>query len=244
MRKSVALLALLSLSVAAFLFYSCNKVTDSKLATGNPADPAFVEVNLAMQQSAENSQDAVFDGIDYMFSYLSSPPQAAEVNTESLIYAWENGWHHLIYIYTDDTTGSTFYLDDSVQFKDTTGTVVQYPDTLNLGSLQVKVKRYAHLTQYDPYEDFQFKGYDTVFASQLLVRNSDDTTFTLNGTASEMAHGTFLHPDSGVECSLNAAVGHNVNSVVFIIGGVEDWPLSGPFGAAGAVGIRCAFVRD
>ena len=107
MRKSVALLALLSLSVAAFLFYSCNKVTDSKLATGNPADPAFVEVNLAMQQSAENSQDAVFDGIDYMFSYLSSPPQAAEVNTESLIYAWENGWHHLIVNHINDTTGSS-----------------------------------------------------------------------------------------------------------------------------------------
>jgi hypothetical protein len=240
MRKCVVVLILLSICVLALLLYSCNKVTDSNLVTGNPADPAFVEVNLTMRQSAENSQDAVFDGMDEMFNYLFAPPKAAGVNTDSLFYEYFNGWHHLVLFHTNDTTGSTFHLDDSVQFKDTTGAVVQNPDTLNLGSVQVKVKRYVHLTQYDPYEDFQFKGYDTVFAAAMLVRNADDTTATFDGTASEMAHGNFLHPDSGVECSLDAAVSHSVNSLVILING-DNCPISGQLGAAGSVDIVCPF---
>jgi len=235
---------LFSFAVILLSLTSCGKqVTNSNLLTGNPADPAFLEANQSMQQSSNNSQDAVFEGMDAAFDYFFPPPLAAQANTDTVIYTYENGWHHLIVNHINDTTGSSYYLDDSVQFKDTLGAVQQYPDTMNLGSVEVHVKRYLHIAQYDPYATFQFKGDDTVTAAALLVKNADDTTATFNGAAQEGAHGTFLHPDSGVECSLDAAVNHASYDLVFVING-NNCPLSGQLAASGSVNIVCPFSTD
>ena len=222
-----------------------NRVSDSNLANGDLTDPAFLEVNEAMQESGESSQDAVFEGFDAAFDYLfgSSLMSASIADTIIYIYTYEGEWHHLIIDYLDDTTGNTYYLDDSVRIRDTLGYAQQFPDTNNIGSIEVKVKRYVYIAAYDTSQDFQFKGDDTVIAAANFVINYVDSTATFNGLANEWAKGTFMHPDSAVECSLDVALLHIVNDLVIPID-TGDCPISGRVSASGNVNIMCPFATD
>ncbi len=231
-------------AILLLLWSGCGKkITNANLQTGDLADPAFLEVNEVMQEGSENSQDAIFEGFDAAFNYLFGGSPLSTSTADTIIYAYENGWHHLIVDYLDDTTGNTYYLDDSVQIKDTLGIAQQFPDTNNIGSVEVRVKRYVHIAAYDPFEDFQFKGDDTVLASASFVVNSGDSTATFNGLANEWAKGTFMHPDSAVECSLDLALLHVVDDVIIPID-TGDCPISGTISASGDVNIVCPFSTD
>src|SRR3990172_2463031 len=221
-----------------------NKVSDSSLLTGNPADPGYREASEVIGESSENSLDAIGEGLDAAFDYLFPPPLAAQATTDTVIYSYDTttGWHHLIIDYVNDTTGDSYHLDDSVQFKNGVGIPQQYPDTLDLSSIEVKVKRYIHINKYDPYEDFQFRGEDTVLAGVILEVN-DTTSVTFNGSSQERAHGWFMHPDSAVECSVEAALNHAVNNLVIPLSGV-DCITSGQLAASGNLDIVCPFSTD
>lgn len=233
-------------AVAILLLASCtNKVSDSNLKEGSLADPAYREATGAMEASMDNTQSSLFDGIGLYWEYTYGTPFAASFNSDTIIYTYENGWHHLIRDYVDDTTGSTYFVDDSVQIKDTLGAAQQYPDTNNIGSIEVRIKRYVYVATYDTTEDFQFKGDDTVLARMLMVVN-DTVDVTINGAATDHAHGTFLHPDSvGVECSLDGKLNHAVNNLIIPFKpNPGECITSGQLAASGSVNIVCPFAAD
>lgn len=240
-----------SVAVALIMVTSCsNKVSNPNYQVGSLTDPAYLEASGVMSQSIDNTQQIVFlEGLGLVYQQIgfpAPPPYAAGIKSDSVLYyAYENGWHHLIFVHVNDTTGSNFHLDDSVQINNKAGMPQQHPDTLDIGSIIIKVKRYANLLAYDSSDVFKFKGQDTVIAAMSLVVN-DTTSFTVNGSGFQHAHGTFLHPDSaGVECTVNGELNHAVyNLVMPLKPNPSACVISGQMSASGMLSIVCPFAHD
>lgn len=231
----------LAMGAFALILASCTNLVTSPFNNGNLADPAYLEANEVMSQSTQNSQDALLEGIDQAWTYFfGSTPFTASVN-DTVIHVYENGWHHLTISYANGVTGSTYHLEDSVQFLDTLGTPQQNPDTTNLSLVDFRVRRYLHIAEYDTSEVFRFRGEDTVVAGMTLEFNTD-ASVTINAAAGQHAVGTFLHHDSsGVECTLDVTLAHALNDVV-VPRGADQCITTGQFVASGSLNIVCPFA--
>jgi len=223
---------------------SCGKKgTESKIQPGNLSDPAYLEALNTTIESAKLSGNAVATAIDRVSSYLSFSPQlSASPGCHVETYAYESGWHQVTY----DNYGCypAYYWTsvDSFQIKNKAGEPQQTVDTTDLGSIEVSMK--FHLVSNDIYADFLG---EVNLTADIIFTSINNSTVTINGTMQEDAQGSFLHPDSGIWCSLDRMVDYDLNNISIPITNNLANSCQGSTGqlvASASLDLVCPFESD
>jgi len=199
---------LLLVSICALV--SCTKKgAEPKIQPGNLSDPVYLEALNATSESAELSGLAVAFAVDLVYYYLDfSPQRTAGPLCHVETYAYQNGWHQVSYSDVNCDPNNYVTSVDSFQIKNKAGEPQQTVDTTDLGSVEVRLK--LRLVSSSIYADFLGEANVT---GNIIFNSIDNNAVTINGTIQEDAKGSFLHPDSGVWCSLDRAVDYDLNDV-------------------------------
>ena len=233
---------LLLVSICALV--SCTKKgSEPKIQPGNLSDPIYLEALNGTTESAELSGLAIAVAVDRVSYYLSfSSQRTTSPLCHEETYAYQNGWHQ-VYYNTFNCYPDYYYTSvDSFQIKNKAGEPQETVDTTNLGSIEVRLK--FRLVSVDVYADFLGEANVT---SNIIFESIDNNAVTINGSIQEDAEGSFLHPDSGVWCSLDRELDYDFNNIRIPIansGFASCLGTTGSLKASAILNITCPFESD
>jgi len=234
---------MLLLALICVLVSCTKKGSEPKIVQGNLSDPIYLEALNGTTESAELSGLAVAVAVDRVSYYLSfSPQRTTDPLCHVETYAYQNGWHQVSYSDVNCDPNNYVTSVDSFQIKNKAGEPQQTVDTTDLGSVEVRLK--LHLVSNSPYADFLGEANVT---ANIIFTNIDNNAVTINGAIQEDAEGSFLHPDSGVWCTLDRELDYDINNIRIPITNsafASCVGITGSLRASAILNIICPFESD